>query len=154
MPRQPRERTKHTLESFEFEVARWSFSYGLHLNPSARPTDLLGKGWEHYFVELEGPLCSKTTRRISTIRLSVTGRGKDPEKWPEGATRFGAAEVPRLGVLKVSATIPESSFPVFVTALAAGKITAVSFSIDFGDSWRGLRDLSASSEPYSPEDSE
>jgi hypothetical protein len=141
-------RKKHqSSEHFTFEVANWSYDYGLHINRAAGLRKYMGLCWETNCVVLRGALRSPTRRRIDRVQLRLDPGGRDPATWKEEWKGFGAATSIRGGVIEAFLSVPTPSFQTLLVAIGLGKVRFVTFNVDFAEDRRVVTDLYTSETP-------
>jgi len=119
------------MEHFRFDVRHWSFDYSMRLDPDWKSGDILSRSWEQPWLELRGPLRSRTKRRIRTISLRLDPSGIPPEEWKPEVRGFGTVLGKRCGVMDVLVPLPPQTFQTLFLATSVGRIREVSLSIDF-----------------------
>ena len=150
MPR----RRQDTRERFHFDIADWSLEYGMHIDPNHRPKDTFRRCWETHAVFVNGPLRSRTHRRVQKVELRVYPTELKVDTWPTTSNGFGSVIRIRGGLLEALVQIPEASFPSVFLGLVAGKIASISFTAEFGDKRRRIQDLYTYREPFNPDEDE
>ena len=108
-------------ERFHFAIAKWSCDYGVHINRSKQLNDLLGLCWESHSLVLEGPLRSKTRRRVSQVELTISPGLPDPETWKSEWKGFGGVSSVRDGCLRASRRVRNLAFHSLFLSLMANK---------------------------------
>jgi len=120
-----------SAEDFRFSLEDWALQYGLHVNRHRTIVEHLGLCWETHGLDLCGPLCSRTRRKIERVKLSVNPGGRDPTQWKEEWTNFGAVHSVGNRTLCAVVWIPTASFHSLMLALVGNRVAGASIAVTF-----------------------